>query len=478
RSYTSRPFKVRILAASAKPRESEGLFIRQTVSNKNPYVGEQVIYTWRFFHRVHAENAQLITPFEFEGFLVEDLGDVRQYRATRGGQEYVVNEIRKALFPQEQGLFTIPESQLSCQVITRRRGRRGSLFDDIFSRGSAQGKVLTGAAIEVNVRPRPAAPSGFSGLVGDFDIRSSIAKRELQVGESATWKLTVNGTGNVQMIGEPGLPDLSQFKIYDDRPASSIKRDGNELKGSRTFTKAIVPQVSGEIAVPAVDLTYFDPEAGTYRTASTPPILLAVRPAEGKEELRLTESVAPNTGKVAVRILADDILPITKDLDAVAAAPFGHRADPVWLGGLLAPPLLYFGLLFAQRRQRHLAVNVHLVRRRSALKKALKGLGEVGATAQDGRHLEASQAASRLLREYIGDKVGLEGSALTPSEAAEQLRRCEVDEETVEATQRKLEGLEAAQYAGASAADSGDLQAELGSLLKQLEGQIRVGGRR
>ncbi|MEM7354583.1 MAG: BatD family protein, partial [Acidobacteriota bacterium] len=47
RSYTSRPFKVRILAASAKPRESEGLFIRQTVSNKNPYVGEQVIYTWR-----------------------------------------------------------------------------------------------------------------------------------------------------------------------------------------------------------------------------------------------------------------------------------------------------------------------------------------------------------------------------------------------------------------------------------------------
>ena len=71
--------------------------------------------------------------------------------------------------------------------------------------------------------------------------------------------------------------------------------------------------------MPPVTLTYFDPEAGSYRQASTAAIALEVAPAEGKEELRLTESVAPSTGKVAVRILADDILPLYKGLDAVAA---------------------------------------------------------------------------------------------------------------------------------------------------------------
>ncbi len=481
--YTSRPFRVKIVEASATPRESDALFITAKVSNKSPYVGEQLLYTWRFFRRVQVQEAQLTTPFEFEGFLVEDLGEVKEYKTTRGGQEYLVSEIKKALFPQELGQLTIPGTRLQCQVIVQTRGgRRGNIFD-VFNRRRAEDRVLSNPPLTVDVRPLPAAPTTFSGLVGEFKISGRISKRELQVGESATWKLTVSGTGNVQMIGEPRMPSLSQFKTYDDKPASSIERSGSKLKGSRSYTKALVPLEAGELAVPAVSLTYFDPEAGSYRTASTAPVSLSVRPAEGKEELRLTESVAPNTGKVAVRILADDILPIYKDLDAVLATPFGHRADASWLAGLLTPPVAFFGLLFFERRRRHLEINVGIVRHRSALKRALKGLDEMATAAADGRHGEAAQLASRCLRGYVGDKVTLEGSAFTPAEAGDQLRRCGVEEATVLRTLSRLESLEAAQYAGGSgsaaplrgdqAADSESLAGELRSLLKQLERQIR-----
>ncbi len=473
--YTSRPFSVRILDATATPRQSSDLFVTARVSDDNPDVGQQVIYTWRFFRRVRVQDAQLRTPFEFEGFLVEDLGEVKEYNTTHRGQEYLVSEIKKALFPQEQGTLNIPASQLQCQILTRSRGRRGgSIFDDLFGRTQSEVKVLSSPALEVEVRPLPAAPAGYSGLVGDFKIGGRITKRELQVGESATWKLTVSGTGNVQMIGEPPLPDLSRFKIYDDKPKSSIERSGRQLKGARSYTKALVPLESGELEVPAVELTYFDPEAGSYRTASTDPVTLAVRPAEGKEELRLTESVAPTTGKVAVRILADDILPIYKDLDAVEATPFGHRADAPWLAGLLAPPFAFFGLLFVERRRRHLEINVGLVRRRSALKTAMKGLDEVAAAAKEGRFGQAAELASRRLRQYVGDKVALEGSAFTPAEAGEQLARCGVEEVLVRQTTQRLESLEAAQYAGIQATESEDLAAELRSMLKQLERQIRA----
>ena len=471
RRYTSRSFTVKILEASATPSASGELFITVQISNDSPYVGEQVIYTWRFFRRVQVQDAQLLTPFEFEGFLVEDLGDVKQYETTRRGQRYLVNEVKKALFPQEEGKLTLPATQLQCVVLTRRRGR-GGIFDDLFGRASGEAKVLSSRPIDVQVRPLPAAPSGYSGLVGDFRIAGEISKRELQVRESATWKLTISGTGNVQMIGEPAQPILSSFKIYDDKPASSINRSRGKLSGSRSFSRALVPLEAGELTVPAVKLTYFDPEAGSYRTQQTRPIILSVLPAEGREELRLTESVAPSTGKVAVRILADDILPIYKDLDAVAEVPFGHRADGRWLAGLLAPPVVFFGLLFAERRRRHLETNVEAVRRRSALKRALKGLDGVAKAMRDGDRRKAVELASRALRGYVGDKVALEGSALTPAEAAEQLARCGVEAPDVLETRTLLESFEAAQYAGVQASGE-ELAGELKSLLKRLERQIR-----
>lgn len=52
RRHQSQPFRVRILEASEQPREAEGVFLRATVSTTTPYVGQQVIYVWRFYRRV------------------------------------------------------------------------------------------------------------------------------------------------------------------------------------------------------------------------------------------------------------------------------------------------------------------------------------------------------------------------------------------------------------------------------------------
>lgn len=476
-TYSSQPFQVRILEASAEPSESDAVFLTATVSTETPYVGQQVVYVWRFFRRVQVANAQLVS-MDFDGLLAEDLGEVREYNTTRGGQRYLVSEIRKALFPQETGTVTLAPTELNCQVFVQSAPRRRrSIFDSVFGRQETRTKVLRTSPIELKVRSLPAAPGDFSGLVGKFQVSGRISKSELMVGESATWKLTVSGTGNVSMIGEPKLPDLARFKVYDDKPSSSIERDGTELKGSRSYTKALVPLEAGELTLPPVTLTYFDPEAGSYRKASTSPVVLTVSPAEGKEELRLTESVSASTGKVAVRILADDILPVYKGIDAVAAAPFGYRVDGVWLGSFLAPPFAFFVLLWSERRRRHLEANVGLRRHRAALKRAMKALGGVEAAAGQGDHRASAQAASRLLREYVGDKANLEGSALTAAEVEDQLKSRGVDEALAGETRRLLESLDAAQFGGMPAAEAEKVGGELKPLLKRLESQIGSPGR-
>ncbi|MCH9652062.1 MAG: BatD family protein [Deltaproteobacteria bacterium] len=463
KTYQSNTIRVRILDAAAQPQDSRDVFVTAKVSDDKPYVGQQILYTWRFYRKVQVGDAQL-GPQDFSGFLSEDLGEAKQYQTTVNGQQYVVHEIRKALFPQEAGQLTIPASELTCQVMVRSRRRSRSLFDDFFGATNAQTKVLRTKPIGIEVRPLPAAASGFSGLVGQFQVSTKINKNQLRVGESATLSLTVSGRGNVQMIGEPSLGELSGFKIYDDKPTSSTSRTDSGLSGRRLFSKAMVPLEVGELTIPSARLVYFDPEAGSYRTAASSAITLQVSPAEGEEDLRLTESVAPTTGKVAVKILADDILPLHKGLDAVARPPFG-ATTPTLTVGLAVPMVAFLGLFAAQRQRRKFALDSGLKRRKRALKTAQKNLGEM-----DAGTASAPQA-SLILRTYIGDKLNIEGSALTPQEAQNHLTAKGVNEELATQTRQLLEGFEASQY-GAGDVETGTLRERIESLVKQLEGHL------
>ncbi len=461
----SRPFEVEVTESSEELSPGRDLFTTATVSTTEPFLGEQVVYTWRFFRRVRVGDPRLSTQ-AFDGFLVEDLGEVREYQAAVQGQQYLVSEIRKALFPQESGRLVIPASKLTCEIVRAGRHGRG-IFDEFFSSASTTTKVLRTRPIELDVRPLPPAPPGFGGLIGEFRLEAALSKGELKVGESATLDLRISGAGNPQLISEPRLPDLPRFKIYDDKPGASLERGGELLRGSKTYRKALVPLEPGELRVPPLEIVYFDPEAEDYRTSRSAALSMRVAPAEGMEELRLTESIAPTTGKVAVRILADDILPIRKELDAVARR--SALARTALAGGLVGPPMVFAGLLALQRRRRRFELDAGLRRRRVALRSARRRLRGLEREADPRR---AAELGSRCLREYVGDKLGLEGCALTPAECEEHLRAHAVDEELAGETRALLESLEAAQY-GVAAGGGAAPAARLEPLLRRLEREIR-----
>jgi hypothetical protein len=473
RTHRSRPFQVKILDAAQQPGAARDLYITAQVSTRKPYVGQQVIYTWRLFRRVQIADAQL-EPQEFNGFLVENLGELREHRSVVGGQQYAVSELRKALFPQEEGTLEIPASKVSCQVVVRQRSRRRSIFDDFLGRTTTQPKVVRSLPISVEVRPLPPPPAGYSGLVGRFDLQAQLSKRALKVGESTTLTMTVSGTGNPQMISEPRLPNLDRFKIYDDKPEGTVDRSGSQLSGHKSFTKALVPLEPGRLQIPPIALTFFEPSEGSYVTSRSPAFTLDVSPADGKEELRLTESMAPSTGKVAVRILADDILPIHRGLDAVSAVPISTRPWALLAGALLAPPLVYVAALITTRRQRRFEADAGLRRRHKALRNARKILAGLQREARDERAV--AELGSRCLRTYVGDKLGLEGVALTSAEVRQHLEQIGVEEPLVDEVYRLLDRLEAAQYSAATL-EAGQLGDDLGKLLAGLERQIKAKAR-
>lgn len=475
---TTRPIRVKVLGADEQP-VSRDYFLRATVSNTSPYEGEQVLYTWRFYRRVEVANARLVT-LEFGDMVAEDLGEVREYEATENGVRYVVSEIRKALFPQRAGSVTIPASEMSCQVAAAApRRRRRSVFDDFFDRREMVPKTLRTAPIELQVRALPAAPAGFGGLVGDFRISSELSKRDLTVGESATLSLTVAGTGNAQMLSEPPLPELQGFKIYDDKPSSSLDRSGSALSGRKTYRKALVPLTAGEKVLPGMRLVFFDPDAGRYVTRSTNEIPVSVAPAAGEEELRLTEGALTPVGKAAVQILNDDILPIRTDLTAAQNRSLGGLTAVVLGAAAVAPPLLFSLILGATRRRQRLATDGSFRRSQQALRKAK---GEISAISEDSEckydAAVLAQRSSRCLREYIGDKLGAEGAALTLSEVSELLAESGTDVATARRVTDMLERFEAAQYASGAGPDQlgfdrDKITQSLGNVLRDLDEELK-----
>ena len=457
---TSQPISVRILASGAPSSPSRDLFITTEVSTTSPYVGQQVLFIWRLYRRPRIADARL-DPLEFSGFLAEDLGEVREFETVVNGQTYGVSEFRKALFPQEQGELVIPETRLTCQVPVSGRRRGSGIMSDFFGRPS-QTTVLRSDPIPITVRPLPEAPAGFSGLVGQFEVSGQLSQQEAKVGESVTLTLKVTGRGNVQVIPQPPLPELPTVKIYDDKPAVKIERKPSGLSGSRTFRKVLVPQVAGDLELPRARLIYFDPEVSGFLTAAVPAMPLRVLPSDESEELRLTETLAPNTGKVAVRILADDILPSHAGLDGLGGpAP----PTPLLAAMLTAPPFVYLAALLAARRRRRFREDASLERRRRALALARRRLRQI--ERGDG---DATEALSRCLREFLGDKLGLEGIALTAADARRHLTERGLPGERVDEVGRLLDRLEAAHYGAAGLAAG--LPGEVSELVRRLDREL------
>ncbi|HET6345569.1 MAG TPA: hypothetical protein VFH51_11600, partial [Myxococcota bacterium] len=179
------------------------------------------------------------------------------------------------------------------------------------------------------------------------------------------------------------------------------------------------------------------------------------------------------TGKTDVQILGDDLLPLYKGTDALRRRPGTLQAAGV-SAGLGLPPVAYLLLLLWQRR-RERGRDPAVARARTALKRSLKALGEVPGALSKGQASQAAAAASRAIRAYLGDKLRVEGMALTAAEARDHLVIRGVDPGLAQHVERLLSRCEAAQYgAPTSRQELATLPGELKTVLTHLEKALRA----
>jgi len=216
---------------------SGDMFVEAEIDNPNPYVGEQVTYTFRFFHAVTTFGQPRYEPPAFSGFWNQQESSEIEYMLQSGGNFYDVTELKTVLFPTVAGERTIEPATISV---------KGSLLN--------AGASLQTEPISITVKPHPApTPETFGGAVGQLNIAAEIDTTQTAVNEPVMLRITLEGAGNVDTWPAPTLPDLADWRIFDDSSEVVTQMQEERLVGRRVYEYMLVPTSEGDFTVPSIE---------------------------------------------------------------------------------------------------------------------------------------------------------------------------------------------------------------------------------
>jgi oxygen tolerance protein BatD len=364
---------------AAEPR----LFVEASPSATSLHVGEPLVLTYFLYTQTTVSDLQFAEAPQYPGFWVEDLERTERPSgepATVAGSPYRRFPVLvKLLFPTRAGRLAIPAATLKIAI------PRQGFFD-------------TGAVVQrptkpvtVEVKPIPDEP-GFSGAVGRFKASASLDRSTLALGEAATLRFRVEGSGNLKWVDRAPEVIVPGAKVYPPQTKSDLKAQPTGITGSRTWEFVVVPETAGTLEVPSLAFSYFDPSAGRVVRSATAALPLRV---EGGTGSSAAAPLAPLSG--AAR--SGGPLPLRADLEAGATGlpVLSPRAVGLLAGGAL---LLHAGLLGGSRwaeRRRHREGRTAAPR---SVRDALRALERVG---RDGA---SKEAAAGLIEKTLHDLFG------------------------------------------------------------------------
>jgi len=459
-----------------EPPGEKDVFVKAGVNRQDPYEGQQILYTFRFFQAVRTANLRFKKP-AFEGFTAKEMGEPRRFGTTIAGRRYDVTEVGFVLIPEKPGNVTVDPAVLYCDIIVQKRSGGGrtlldSFFDDPFlGRTERRSRTLQTAPVDITVKPLPTykGKEEFSGLVGQFTLEASLDKAQLKMDESATLSVIVKGTGNIIDAEMPALSVPDALKIYPDSPEEEIGTGPEGFTGKKVFRSALVAVRPGGVDIGPFHLSYFDVAAGDYRTLTVPVIPLSVLPGEKTDPVRVyrseEESTLPKIVKKKVEFTGHDILPLKEAPDVIEDR--SEMSAGRFIIFLLLPAVLYllFRFILLSRWKR--------VDTRTALaRRALDALRHAKRPEADNE-MRLSRLHEALVAAVRAGGGGVAGESLTNMEIRNILDKANIDGRLPGRAADLLERIESARYSGAGQplAQGDELTKETEVVVKQLCGQ-------
>ena len=277
----SNAIELRVRAAPSNSSANPGtqpIYTETTVDANTPYVGQQVILTHRLYTSVQLRDFAL-SELAIDKAVLHRLGDT-QYQKVINGRNYLVLEVKYAIFPQSEGPLIIPSLRFGAYEVNNR-----SQFGVFNNRGNQIIRDTEPKSLEVAARPPQASIDGWMPSTSvTMEQRWSGDIDSVTVGEPVTRTITIRAEGlSAAQITPLQEPQGNNYRGYPDQPQLDEIVTTNGLTATRIESLALVPNNSGEITLPAVELIWWDTNSNKRRVASLPSITLQVSPSENND---------------------------------------------------------------------------------------------------------------------------------------------------------------------------------------------------
>lgn len=416
------------------------LFIKVSANKRTVHEQEPILLTYKVYTQVQLTQLEGKMP-DLKGFHTQEVTLPQQktfHKEMVNGREYnCVTWSQYVMYPQMTGKLDIPS--ITFKGIVVQENRNVDPMEAFFNGGSGYVEVhkdIKAPGITLNVLPLPNRPADFSGGVGKFNISASIDKKEVKAGDPVNIRVVVGGIGNLKLLKQPVINFPKDFDKYDPKVTDKTRLTSNGVEGNMIYDFLAVPRNQGTYTIPAIEFTYYDVNANSYKTIKTQPFSIHVEKGDGNSNAGADYS-AQDKDIHAIKLGKSKV----HDLDDMFYGSFGY-----WTS--LMVPLLAFVVLLVVFHKRALE-NADIVKMRSnkANKIATKRLKKAQKLMASGKQGEFYDEVLRALWGYVSYKLNMPAEQLSRENIQEKLSMHSVDEATIEKFTQALDECEFERYA-------------------------------
>lgn len=455
---------------------SRDLFMTATASRTNVYEQEAILVTYKLYTLVNITSLDGKLP-TLDGFQIQEIDLPRNKEfglETYNGRNYhSVVWSQYVLFPQKTGKLTIPSVTYEGTVV--QPNRTIDPIDAFFNGASGMielKKKITTPTLTINVQPLPTKPAGFTGAVGTFSISSSLTPQQVKTNDAVTMKITINGTGNMKLIGTPEVGFPKDFETYDPKVTDNFSKSSSGLTGTKTFEYLAVPRHAGTYTIPATQFTFFDTQTHTYKTIETQAYTLNVEKGSGDASSEISDFTS---NQQDVRTLGSDIRYIkTRDVTPSKDNDHDHLTSWRYLLAYLIPLLLFLIIAFIGRKQIQDNANLAVMRGKKANKVAGRRLKRAAHLMREHKQNDFYDEVLKALYGYTADKLNIPQEHLNKDNVQQELLQKGVSADIIEQYLGVLNDCEFARYApGDPNANMEGIYDKAISLISKIEDNIK-----
>jgi hypothetical protein len=298
--------------------------------------------------------------------------------------------------------------------------------------------------------------------VGQFEIQASTDRTSTPLGEPVTLRVELRGSGNWGTLGEPTWPSDENWRVYQNDTEERVNMSKGTMTGSRVYEQLWTPLVEGQLTLPAIQYSYFDPQTGQYQTITTEAQTIEVTPGDPGLAAPISQTTSSSQASPSSDLASAMQIKPTPAVFSKTATPLTQQTG-FWLL-FLVPVGLVAGDLSLAYRKHYLQAHAADLRRSGAYKHACRQLKRI-----PRRSKNVQMEVAQIILTYLEDQIQQPLTGLSHNSLLQVLQTNQISPELARRVIGTLFVGEASEYTSLQPASYEDVLRSAMQLLEDLE---------